>query len=314
MRKLAVVVLFVVFALLVSGCFGPTDTQEDEAIFITRYGEVKEVKLGGGRHMSMEPGVEGQIVSLVTYEETFVTLSIPEYDCVEGVGNGKAWTKDSQPIIMSVAVKYHITRTDENLQRMWEQDKKLLNSSSTLREAVCVRTVAEIKEISTRFTLPDMVGIQAIGQPASETPIGREEVVKALDEELRPELNQLGVTLVSLRIVNVDPADDEYEALLNEAAKAKAREQAADQNLAVKRKEQESAAIDNEIREDRARSDAEVRRISAEVYQDDRVFQLELAQKFADAINRGDAIIFVPEGEDFTYILNGNTGNVVPLD
>lgn len=294
-KKLAVCGIFGLLVLVLSACYGPKTTEADQALVQTKSGEVQEVKIGGGRHWSMQPYVEGTIIGLGIREATFVTDS----------ENGKAWTSDSQPIIVTVSVEYRVISTEENIKWLWSNKKAILTSDDAKYEAVRTRLISELKEVSVHYTLQEMVGLEAGS--------GREQVVAELSSELAPELEAIGLELISLRIVNVDPADDEYEALLNEAAKAKAREQAAQQNLAVKRKEQEAARIDNEILVERAETDAQVREINAEVYENDRAFQLELARIMSEAINAGDVVLFVPEGQDITYIINGKTGEIVPI-
>jgi hypothetical protein len=301
MRKygsfLLVVVLSTVF---LSGCFGPTDTQEDQAIVITKSGKIQEIKIGGGRHTSLTPYVGGTVIGLGIREAVFIT---------DGE-NGKAWTKDSQPVIITIALEYRINSTNEAIEWLWTNKKVLLESDDAKYEAVRARLLSQLKEVTVRYTLFEMVGIK---EDAEEQTLGRERVVEDLFSELAPELALIQLELISINILNVDPADDEFEALMNEAAKAKAREKAANDNLAVKRKEQESARIDNEIAKEKAENDADIRQIDAKIWEDDRAYQLELTRLVSDALNKGDVIVFVPEGEDITYILNGSTGEVVPV-
>jgi regulator of protease activity HflC (stomatin/prohibitin superfamily) len=300
-KALLILVVIAVLSVLLSSCYGPKTTQEDQVLVQTKSGKIQKIEFGGGRHWSMAPNEEGEVINLTTEEFMFIT---------DGE-NGKAWTSDSQPIIVTVVVEYRIARNEANITYLWNNKKQILTSTDYRVSAIRDRAVAELKEVTVRYTLLDMVGLP--GSDGAISVVGREVVVNALTDELKPELEAIGIELVSLRIKNVDPADDEYEALLNEAAKAQAREKAADQNLAVKIKEQESAAIDNSIREDRANSDAIIREINARIYENDRAFELEIAQLMAQAISSGDVILFIPPGENVTYILNGGTGQITPI-
>lgn len=310
MKKFSLVLVMLVLAVSLSACFGPKDTQEDQAIVITKSGKIEEIKFGGGRHFSAEPYVEGTIIGLGIREATFIT----DGNVAEG-GNGRAWTSDSQPVIVTMTIEYRIIPTDENIKYLWKNKKSMIESDNAKNEAVRTRFLSEVKDVTTEFTLLDIVGVEGIeGVTENTNGNGRDVFVDRVIDELAPELKATGLELVSLRLVNIDPADDEYEALLNEAAKSKAREKAANDSIKVKEAEQRAKAIDNQIAIDAANAQAEIRRIDAQVWEDDRAYQIELTRLMSQALGDGDLIVFVPEGEDITYILNGATGNVVPIE
>lgn len=308
-KKVSFIVVFILLSLSLSACFGPKDTQEDQAIVITKSGKIQEVKFGGGRHVSLQPYIEGTIIGLGIREATFIT----DGNVAEG-GNGRAWTKDSQPVIISMALEYRVIPTDENILYLWQNKKSMIESDDAKAEAVRTRFLSEVKDVSTEFTLLDIVGVSGVEGETVSGNVGRDQFVQRVTEELAPEMTATGLELVSLRLVNIDPADDEYEALLNEAAKSKAREKAANDSIKVKEAEQRAKAIDNQISIDYANTQASIRQIDAQVWQDDRAYQIELTRLMSQALSAGDLIIFVPEGEDLTYILNGATGNVIPVE
>lgn len=303
-KKISLMLVFVLLALSTTACFGPKDTQEDQAIVITKSGEIQEIKFGGGRHWSLEPYVEGTIVGMGTREATFIT---------DGE-NGRAWTKDSQPVIVTMTLQYRIIKTDANIKFLWSELKPIIESDDAKAEAVRTRFLSEVKDVTTRFTLLEIVGIPNVGSEEEVSQVGRDTFVQEVFDELAPELQATGLELVSLRLTNIDPADDEYEALLNEASKSKAREKVANDMIAVKEAEKRVADIDNQILLDRAKNEALIRLEDARVYENDRAYHIELTKLMAQALGDGDLIIFVPEGQDITHIINGATGNVIPVD
>lgn len=84
--------------------------------------------------------------------------------------------------------------------------------------------------------------------------------------------------------------------------------------MKVRQAEREEQDIINQTAIDKANTDAQIREINAKVWEDDRAYQIELTRLMASALGNGDLIIFVPEGEDISYIINGATGNVIPME
>jgi regulator of protease activity HflC (stomatin/prohibitin superfamily) len=302
-KKVSMLLVFVLLALSMSACYNKT-TEEDQALVITKNGEIQEIKFGGGRSWSATPYVEGTVVGMGTREATFIT---------DGE-NGRAWTKDSQPVIITMTLQYRIIKTDANIRFLWSELKPIVESDVAKAEAVRTRFLSEVKDVTTQYTLLEIVGIPGLGGDEETSEIGRDLFVEDVFDELAPQLEATGLELVSLRLTNIDPADDEYEALLNEASKSKAREKVANDNIKVKEAQQREARIDNDILKERAENDALIREINARVWQDDRAFEIELTRLMAQALGNGDLIIFVPEGEDISYIINGATGNVIKAD
>ena len=252
--------------------------------------------IGGGRHSSFEYGVEGRQVSVPVRTTNVVT----DGDPAQG-GLGLAWSQNSQPVVIAVELDWQISRAEEDLTYLWENRRQVLTDTAYVNGLIA-RTVAEqIKEVSVRYPLNDMIGVADLDGQLST--VGREQFVNAIVEQVKPELAKLRIDVLSMRVYNIDPADEEYEGLMNDANNAKARKKVAEEELNVKNAEREKAAIDNEIAIDKANADAEIRRINAQVYDNPLALEVELAKIWSDALNEGDVIVIVPEGADLSYIL-----------
>lgn len=310
MKKFSLVLVMVLLMSLLSACFNPRVTQEDQAIVIVKSGSIQEIKFGGGRHWSLTPNEEGYVIGLGVREATFTTLSSnPDQE------GGNAWTRDTQPVSVTMTISYKVIASDENVRFMWGQHKTLLESDTEKYNAVRSRFLAEVKDVTTRYTLLEIVGIPSEeGQEQGNgVSVGRDSFVDDVKEELEPQLAAIGLQLVYINLENIDPIDEEYEDLLNEASTLKAKEKVANDRIAVRNAERKEQDIINQTKVDAANTEAQIREIDAKVWENDRAYQIELTKLMSQALGDGDIIVFVPEGSDLTYILNGATGNIVPV-
>lgn len=286
--KLYRIVVVLLMALLLTGCYWNTKVQPEQAGIRLKKGKIEEVA-GPGMYSG------GMYTDIVIVNVSAQTITWNDPDLV---------TRDKQPIGLDIGVTYARNRTDESLASMWRQYNREARNDEALAQQVLNRVPRVAKAVTTQYTLDEMLGISGEA--------GREIVTQALFDLLEPELAEFGIVLLDVGINNIAP-DPEYLALLKQKANAQVAVEVAQQEAKklIEQLEQEKAQTEIEL--ERARRENEVNAELSKTYaQSPEYFELEKLRLLANVFGQRDKIVFLPEGADITLFMGG--GGIVPIE
>ncbi|MGB0385976.1 MAG: SPFH domain-containing protein [Ardenticatenaceae bacterium] len=290
MKQFTKFFLLFVAVFTLTGCyFGNVESSQ---VGIETYrGSVTDVK-GPGGHQSIFP-----LTGLNVIDVSAKTFEWDDPDLV---------TKDKQPIGVSIAVTFARQRDKDSVLLMWNKYRGEATSDGILEQQVKNRIPAVAKNVTTRYTLDQLLGTAADEQG------GRSVVQSDLFDLLDPELEEFGVELLDIRVSNFAP-DQAYLDLLKEKAQVGLRQEIAQQRTLQLTEELKQEKAQTEIELERARRQNEVNQELSRVYDtSDRYFELERLRLLKDVIGGSDKMYFVPQGTDLTLILSGNESQVIP--
>lgn len=202
-------------------------------------------------------------------------------------------TSDKQPIGLSIVVTY--ARNKSNVREMWELYHQEAVDDAALAQQVVGRIPSVAKSVTTEFSLDQMLGI------AEES--NRQQVETQIFSALEEELAEVYVDLLDVKITNIAVAQV-YLDSLQAKAQAQINIEVAQGETALLREQYNQEVAQTDIAVELARRDNLVAEEESKVYVvSPQYFELEKLRVMADAIGRGDAVIFVPQGTDLSYIM-----------
>lgn len=216
-------------------------------------------------------------------------------------------TKDKQPVNFKVAVTYSRKKDENSIRSIWEDYNTEAQSDKALAQLVLNRIPRVAKQITTMFTLDEMLGITD-EQGGTK---GREILQQTMFDLLEKELAEFHVELKDFGANDIGP-DPSYTAKLTEKAVSKIAVEVANQktkelNEKVKQ-EQAQTLVEMEI----ARRNNMVATEKNKIYQlNPQAYELEKMKILRDTIGNNDKLIFVEKGTDITLLL-GNDG-IIPV-
>ena len=197
--KLILTIFVVILAIIFLGSSFVVIPAGHTGVALT-FGKVEDVVLQEGLHFKV-PFVQ----KIVVVDNRIVKLDV----------NTEAFSKDLQTITTVVAVNYHVGK--ENSQTLYK------NVGMGFEEVLITPAVNEVlKAVTAKYTAVELVSSRA-------------EVSMLLDEGLNEKLNNYGIFINELNIINWDFSEEYINAV-----EAK---QVAEQNLIKTRTEQEQALV-----------------------------------------------------------------------
>ena len=197
--KLVLTILVVILAVIFLGSSFVVIPAGHTGVALT-FGKVEDVVLQEGLHFKV-PFVQ----KIVVVDNRIVKLDV----------NTEAFSKDLQTITTVVAVNYHVGK--ENSQTVYK------NVGLNFEEVLITPAVNEVlKAVTAKYTAVELVSSRA-------------EVSMLLDDGLNEKLNNYGIFINELNIINWDFSEEYINAV-----EAK---QVAEQNLIKTRTEQEQALV-----------------------------------------------------------------------
>ena len=281
-------ILLVLAMVLTSGCFYKKPVEKHEVGLIMPDGVSVAQVVGSGRYTSMSYYAE-----LVKIDCSAKKTEWSDPDLV---------TLDKQPVGFSVSATYARQRSSDSIAKMWELYNSEARDDVMLEAQILARIPRVAKELSTMYTLDQILGVSAGGQG------GRTIAQDKFQEMLNEELGELYVDLLDVGINNIAPSA-EYLALLEEKANAKvAVEVAKEQTLRlIEELNQEKAQTDIDL--ELARRTNLVAEEEAKVYtMNERWFELKYLEALAGVIGENDKWFFVDPDTDVTTIFMGGDG------
>lgn len=295
-------------------CYCNTTISASQAGVKTDAGKVIEIVGPGGPYSSVSP-----------YEEiTVINVSAQQADWTDP----SLVTSDEQPIALSLNVTYSRTRDSAALQMMWSNYNSEAKNDDSLRAQVLAKLPGAAKSATSFFTLSQMIGTDPLvdGQAAhiattlkveatELNSTGRDMLSSVTEILLQRELKDVGVIVISVTVTNVEPSE-EYLKLLERTSNARQEREAVVEERKTTQERVATEQLNTEIELEIAERDRQVREISAMAYSNPALLEIEIARIWAEAINAGDAIIFVPEGTNLSSVLSQvgvGGGGVLPI-
>lgn len=288
-------VLFVI-VLVSPGCyFWATVDNHEVGLRLPDGVSVQEV-VGPGRYSDVAP-----YSKLVTIDSSVKTFEWTDPDLA---------TKDKQIIGLSIGVSVRRKPDSESVRNMYQTYRSESLDDEALKNLVFNRVPRVAKQVTTQFTLDQMLGV------SDDQESSREEVARRISELLLSELEEFNVELVDVGVNNI-ATSEAYQRSLERKAEAQIEAEIAKEE--TKRltqeliKEQKQTEIDIE----RATRNNKVQEELAKVYAiSPEALELEKLRIVSEAIGGNDKMFFVPQGADITFLLsptNKESNSVIPL-
>lgn len=283
LRKLcSLLCILVVMGLLVACEINQPVESHEVGLILDDGASVSEV-VGPGRHDTWH--YFGEIVVIDGSAKT-LTWSNDE----------KMVTFDKQPIQMELIVTYARSLTETNPVDMYSS----YHTEATDDAALALQVGSRIREVakgtSTGYTLDNMLGLV----PDSS----REGMSDTIFKELAPELLEIHVVLLDVRITNID-VSNEYMAALEAKAQADIDIEVSQGQTALLQEQLNQEKARTEIAVEKARSDFLVAEQEARIYENPLYLDLERLRIQYGAFGKGD-VVFIPQGTNVTYIMNND--------
>jgi hypothetical protein len=215
------------------------------------------------------------------------------------------WTSDKQSVTFGVSITYARKNDADSVKLMWSEYNAAAKKDKDLESLVLSRIPRVVKQVSTTYTLDEMLGI-------ADSEKNRATMQAEMETLLAAELNSCGVMLIDFGVsdIGVDPV---YQEKLQEKSTA-----AIEIELAQQRKEQletqlEQERAQTEIDLEKARRANLVAEEEAKVYKtSDEAFELKRLELMKDMLDETDKVYFIPEGSDITLFFGTDSPMVTP--
>ena len=198
-RIVKLIVLCLIATFLTSGCYILSGVQSHEIGLLMDNGVKVNNVVGPGRYTHL-----GFFAAKFNMDCSAKTLTWEDPDL---------WTKDKQPVRFRITVTYARKRDAQSAKQMWENYNLEAKNDQALSQLVSTRIPRVAKQVTTMFTLDEMLGIaEGLG--------GREVLQERMMNLLAKELNEFSVQLLDVGVNDIG-ADENYVAQLKEKAVSK---------------------------------------------------------------------------------------------
>jgi hypothetical protein len=293
-RVFVLILVVLSFSLFVNGCYLWSPVKSHEVGLVMNDGMKIDQVVGpglynNGRWFSKKPNIN---CSAITIEWADPDL----------------WTKDKQPVAFKVAVTFARQKNATSVINMWNNYNFEARNDEALAKLVLNRIPRVAKQITTRFTLDEMLGV-ADGQEQIK---GREALQSAMFELLTKELDEFGVQLLDIGANDIG-ADPNYVAKLTEKATSKVAVELAIQKTKQLEEQVKQEAAQTLVEMEIARRDNRVAAEKNKVYQLNRqAYELEKLKIMGTIFGEKDKIWIIPNGSDLNIFSNID-GKLVPV-
>lgn len=296
--KFSSFVLLLLFLLsMFTGCYRNEPVSASQVGLKLKDGAIKEV-VGPGRYSDDAGGWE-RWATFTRINTSNITTSWVDPSLL---------TRDKQPIGLTMTLTFARKRDSESIKAMYTNYNLEAQDDAALTALVLSRVPGIAKEISTKYTLDQMLGIST-----GDDALGREALAQEVRGLLQGELDQIFVSLATVEIADI-AVSDAYLAALEAKNQATIQQDVAKQEtiLINERLKQEQAQTQIEL--EKANRQNQVNAVTAQAYEDSpQLFQLRMLELTAGMLNKGDVIIYVPENTNVTNVLTQG-GGVIPTN
>lgn len=300
-NKARVVLVMLIIALFTAGCYWKREVQTSQVGLKLNDGVTVSEVVGAGRYSE-----SGWYAELVIIDVSAKTTPWTDPDLV---------TRDKQPIGLEVTVTYQRMRDKESITAMYSNYRSEALDDVALQNQVLSRIPGVAKDITTQFTLDQMLGVSSVTNETGELdPAGRAELTSRIFEALEPELAEVYVQLLDVRITNIAP-DQQYLALLSEKARVALEKDVAAERTRLLDEQLKQEQAQTNIDLEKARRENLINEQMAQAYEEsDRAYELRRLELLNGLFDEGDLVVFVPEGSNISTVINGAGGQpqVIP--
>lgn len=284
-KKLIAFFLLAVIVLIMPGCYISNQVQESEVGLKMGNGVTIDQVVTSGRYTDL--GVRS---SFKTIDVSAKQITWDDPDLV---------TKDLQPIGFSMQVTYARNKDAKSIKLMWEQYHAQATNDKALEAFVQGRIPAVAKEITTRYTLPDLLGTNGNDKA------GRAIVAKQISDLLAPQLSEIGVSLLDVSITNIEP-DKAYLDLLNQKAQVGLQTEIAQQKTAQLAEQLKQEQAQSQVAYEIANRNARTAQTELSPYiSSDLAAQIRQAELYAEALKNCTSFCNMPNAQVTVAPSNG---------
>jgi len=291
MKKLVSLVILVALIVPLTGCFG---------VIVKRPVETNEMAL------IFRDGVQiTQVVGPGRYGNGAVHAQMQKIDCSAKTiewEDPDLWTKDKQPLAFKVGITYQRTTDPDGLRKLWTTYNHEAREDAALERLVRNRVPRVAKDVTTQFTLDEMLGIAEGG--------GREVLAQRMFALLEEELAEFGVVLLDVGANDIG-ADPQYKEKLQQKAAAKVESELAQERTRQLAEQVKQEQAQTEVALEIARRENAVAEEKAQVYEmSERAYELERIRLTAQMFGSRDKVWIVDPSSDVTFLFG--SGSVIP--
>ena len=294
-RKMLVVALMLVLAVVLSGCSWNKAVEEHEVGLKLKGGTEIVAVLPAGRHSAM-----GWFDEIKTVSVSALTVQWQDPNLV---------TRDKQEVGFSVQVTFARDRNSENIKAMWQNYNAETVSDEALMAQVLGRIPRVAKAVTTQFTLDEMLGIDEEGVVNEQ--LGRYVVTQKINDLLEDELGEIYCVLLDVGINNIEP-DPEYMALLGRKARAQVSVEVAEEEKKLADVQVLTEKAQTEVDIEIARRERLVAQERAKVYETNPGWLRLQIWEAAKQVFAGDNVWFIDPNADLTLLFTGD-GDMTPI-
>lgn len=285
--------ILIVIMSTFSGCFFKREVSGQEVGLVMKDGVAISEVVGPGRYTNL-----GYYAKLRRLDISTKTAIWTDND---------VWTKDKQVVRFGVSISYARKSDSDSIQGMWATYNLEAGNDEALEKLVMSRLPRVAKQVTTTYTLDQMLGIDENSEK------NRDTLQKDIFNNLEAVLGESYIELIDIGINNIG-VDDVYAAKLKEKSTA-----AIDVELAKERTKQ----FEEQVRQEEAKTkvDMEIARRNNQVAEEEakvyaisqEAYELERLRLLKDIMGKSDKVYFVPEGADISLYLAGETNNAPPI-
>lgn len=277
----SVLVLLLLCLLAGSGCYWKKQVESNEVGLKLDDGVTVNAVVGAGRYSK-----GGWYSDLEIIDTRSKTVSWTDPDLV---------TKDKQPIGIELGLTYRRNNDPISIVNMWDVYRNEALNDNALAASVSNRIPRVAKEITTNYTLDEILGIAESG--------GREVVASNMFDLLEAELLEIGVILLDVGINNIS-VDEGYMAALKRKAAAQIESEIAVEETKKLGEQLQQETAQTEIDLEVARRQNLVNTEMAKAYEESpQLLELRRLELMAQVIGDNDKLVFVPEGTSLNVII-----------
>lgn len=294
MKRLNYFLLAVFVLSILSGCYRNRPVESHQVGLKLGDGVKIDEVVGPGLHTD-----SGWRAELVVINASNITTQWTDPSLV---------TRDKQPIGLTMNLTFSRKRDSESITALYTRYNSEAVNDEALKNLVLSKVPGVAKTISTKYTLDQMLGI-AVGELA----VGREILSQEVTELLQSEMDQIYVDLAAVEIADITPSQ-EFMASLNAKAQAQINMEVANQETKLLTEQLAQEQAKTEIELEKARRENLVNQEMAKAYEGSpQLLQLRMMELTADMLDKGDTVIYVPEGANITSILS-QSSSLVPTE
>jgi hypothetical protein len=292
-KFISLLVCMIILFSMMSGCYLWSDVKSHEVGLIMNDGVKINQVVGPGLYTNF-----GWFAAKINIDCSAKTYEWEDPDL---------WTKDKQPVAFKVAVTFARKKDTNSIKNMWINYNSEAKSDDALALLVLNRIPRVAKQVTTMFTLDEMLGVN---ENNTEQTKGREVLQETMFKLLEKELNEFGVQLLDVGANNIG-ADKSYVEKLTEKATSK---------VAVELAVQKTKQLNEQVLQEKAQTLVEMeiaRRENAVAAEKNKVYQLnpqayelEKLRLMGNIYGDKDKIWIVPKGSELNLFID--SGKVVP--